>query len=83
MRESNHEFKLDDGTQIKRGSSNGDSDEYSLNSSDDSNYNGVYDGHLPIIGFVKSTSGCVMSVYSLKNETVIHIWRFASEILKF
>lgn len=51
-------------------------------SSDDS-VGGAYDGQLPIIGMIKSTSGCMMTIYSLKSETALTVWRFASKILKF
>ena len=54
-----------------------------VNSSDDSNYGGVYEGHLPIIGYVKSTYPCNLVIYSLKTETPIHVWRFGSSIIKF
>ena len=69
-------FKFDDGTSIKKAKS--DSDDEFMNSSDDSSYGGVYDGHLPIIGLIKSNSSSILTVYSLKNETAIHVWRFAS-----
>ena len=54
-----------------------------INSSDDSQYGGVYEGHLPILGFVKSSHPCNLTVYSLKTETAIHVWRFGSPIIKF
>jgi transcriptional regulator NrdR family protein len=50
--------------------------------SDDSS-GGAYESHLPIIGMIKSTSTCVMTIYSLKNETALTVWRFASTILMF
>jgi hypothetical protein len=38
-----------------------------LNTSEDSSYAGVYDSHLPIIGYVKATSPSTLIIYSLKN----------------
>jgi len=54
-----------------------------INSSDDSNYGGACDGHLPIIGIVKSSYPSDLTVYSLKSESAIHVWRFGSPIIKF
>jgi hypothetical protein len=54
-----------------------------FNSSDDSLYGGVCENKLPVIGFVKSTFPCNLVIYSLKMENALHIWRFASPILKF
>ena len=50
--------------------------------SDDSQ-GAAFDGHLPVIGMIKSSSSCVMTIYSIKNETALTVWRFASQILKF
>ena len=38
---------------------------------------------MPILGFVKSSHPCNLTVYSLKTETAIHVWRFGSPIIKF
>lgn len=43
----------------------------------------MYEGHLPIIGFIKSTEPCILTIYSLKNETAVSILRFGFAILKF
>ena len=54
-----------------------------MNTSDDSSYGGVYEGHLPIIGYIKASSSFNLVIYSLKNQTVINVWRFGSSIVKF
>lgn len=55
----------------------------SINTSQDSEYGGVYEGHVPIIGYIKATEPCILTVYSLKNETAVSILRFGYAILKF
>lgn len=81
-------FRMSDGSCIvkaaSRKSSGDAADRYSsVNTSDDSEYGGVYEGHLPIIGYIKATEPCVVVVYSLKNETAINVWRFSYAVLKF
>jgi len=52
----------------------------SSNSSDSEN---LYEDQAPLIGYIKSTSPCILTTYSLKNETAVDIQRFGSPILKF
>jgi hypothetical protein len=47
-------FTFEDGSFMKK-SAIGESDDDLMNSSDDSSYDGVYEGQLPIIGLIKST----------------------------
>ena len=54
-----------------------------MTSSDDSNYGGVFEGQLPIIGYIKSCQPNDLILYSLKIESAIHIQKFGSAIMKF
>jgi len=44
-----------------------DSNSSGMNTSDDSSYAGVYENHLPLIGYVRATSPANLAIYSLKN----------------
>ena len=70
-------FQIDDNLSLKVNK------KQDANSSDDSNYGGVCEGHLPVVGYVKSTYPCNLVIYSLKSETAVHVWRFGSSIIKF
>lgn len=52
-------------------------------SSDDSQYGGVCEGQLPVVGYIKRPDPCNLIIYSLKHETAIHVLRFRSAIIKF
>jgi hypothetical protein len=60
-----------------------DSNSSGMNASDDSSYAGVYENHLPLIGYVRVTSQANLAIFLLKNKNAINIWRLGSSILKF
>lgn len=79
-------MKLQDGSSIVINNNRKisfDSNSSGMNTSDDSSYAGVYENHLPLIGYVRATSPSILAIYSLKNQTAINVWRFGSSILKF
>lgn len=63
-------MKLQDGSSLMIASNRKisfDSNSSGMNTSEDSSYAGVYESHLPIIGYVRQTSPSILTIYSLKN----------------
>lgn len=71
-------YQLDENLSLKINKLNAEE----MNSSEDEQWAGVAAGKLPVIGYVKSQHPCNLTIYSLKKESAIHIWRFGSSIVK-